>query len=65
MKSRSRVVASLLVGLAVFAQLRVVSAEILEQVLVKVNNDILTKTRLEAKQIAAPAADQLAVDPTR
>src|SRR4030095_9546171 len=53
MKSRSRVVASLLVGCAVVAQPGVVSAEILEQVLVKVNGDILTKTELEAKQIAA------------
>lgn len=53
MKTRSGVVAALLVALAVFAQLRVVSAEILEQVLVKVNGDILTKTELETKQIAA------------
>ena len=29
------------------------SAEILEQVLVKVNGDILTKTELEAKQVSA------------
>ncbi len=37
-----------------------VSAEVLEQVLVKVNGDILTKTELEAKQIAAlRRADQL------
>jgi peptidyl-prolyl cis-trans isomerase SurA len=53
MKSRSRVVAALLVAVAIFAQLRIVSAEILEQVLVKVNGDILTKTELEAKQVAA------------
>jgi peptidyl-prolyl cis-trans isomerase SurA len=53
MKSRSRVVAALLVAVAIFAQLRVVSAEILEQLLVKVNGDILTKTELEAKQVAA------------
>jgi peptidyl-prolyl cis-trans isomerase SurA len=53
MKSRSLVVAALFVTLAVVGQRRVVSAEILEQVLVKVNGDILTKTELEAKQIAA------------
>jgi peptidyl-prolyl cis-trans isomerase SurA len=53
MTSRSRVVAALFVAVALFAQLRVVSAEILEQVLVKVNGDILTKTELEAKQVAA------------
>ena len=35
-------------------------ADVLEQVLVKVNGDILTKTELEAKQIAAhPRAHQL------
>lgn len=53
MKRRSLVVAAVVVALAVVSQLRVVSAEILEQVLVKVNGDILTKTELEAKQIAA------------
>jgi peptidyl-prolyl cis-trans isomerase SurA len=53
MKRSSLIAAALLVALAVFSQFRVVSAEILEQVLVKVNGDILTKTELESKQIAA------------
>jgi parvulin-like peptidyl-prolyl isomerase len=53
MNSRSRVIVALAVALAVVFQLRTVSAEILEQVLVKVNGDILTKTELEAKQVAA------------
>jgi peptidyl-prolyl cis-trans isomerase SurA len=53
MKSRSLVTGVLVLAVAVFCGLRVVSAEILEQVLVKVNGDILTKTELEAKQIAA------------
>jgi peptidyl-prolyl cis-trans isomerase SurA len=53
MKNRSLVAAALVAGLAVAGPFRVVSAEILEQVLVKVNGDILTKTELEAKQIAA------------
>jgi parvulin-like peptidyl-prolyl isomerase len=38
---------------AVFAAVPAGSTEIIEQVLVKVNGDILTKTDLEAKQIAA------------
>src|SRR5215217_806208 len=53
MKSRSWVVGLLLVAAAVVTQLTVGSADVLEQVLVKVNGDILTKTELEAKQIAA------------
>jgi peptidyl-prolyl cis-trans isomerase SurA len=53
MKRKSFIAAAIFVALAVATQLRVVSAEILEQVLVKVNGDILTKTELEAKQIAA------------
>ena len=53
MKSRSWVVGLLLVAAAVVTHRSVGSAEVLEQVLVKVNGDILTKTELEAKQIAA------------
>jgi peptidyl-prolyl cis-trans isomerase SurA len=46
--------AAAIVALAgVLTLLQPVSAEILEQVLVKVNGDILTKTDLETKQIAA------------
>ena len=52
-KTRARTVAALLVAAAVLAHLPVASAQILEQVLVKVNGDIITKTELEAKQIAA------------
>ena len=46
--SRRVAVAAVLAALAV--PLR---AEIIEQVLVKVNGDIITKTELEARQIAA------------
>jgi len=53
LKTRARVVAALLLAAAVMGHLRVASAQILEQVLVKVNGDILTKTELETKQIAA------------
>ena len=53
MISRSRLVALAVVAAAVVTQLRVGAAEVLEQVLVKVNGDILTKTELEAKQVAA------------
>src|SRR5436190_595196 len=53
MISRPRLVALALTAAAVVTQLRVGSADVLEQVLVKVNGDILTKTELEAKQIAA------------
>jgi parvulin-like peptidyl-prolyl isomerase len=53
MKRKSFIAAAVFVTLAIGTQFRVVSAEILEQVLVKVNGDILTKTELEAKQIAA------------
>ncbi len=52
MKIRALVVATVFAALAAVGQFRV-SAEVLEQVLVKVNGDILTKTELEAKQIAA------------
>ena len=52
MKIRALVVATVFATLAAVGQFRV-SAEVLEQVLVKVNGDILTKTELEAKQIAA------------
>jgi len=52
MKIRALVVATVVATLASVGQFRV-SAEVLEQVLVKVNGDILTKTELEAKQIAA------------
>src|SRR3954447_24567624 len=51
--TRARAAAALLVAAAVTLHLRGASAQILEQVLVKVNGDILTKTELEAKQIAA------------
>src|SRR3954469_11257709 len=53
MISRPRLVALALTAAAVVTQLRVGSADVLEQVLVKVNGDILTKTELETKQIAA------------
>jgi len=53
MISRPRLVALALTAAAVVTQLQVGSADVLEQVLVKVNGDILTKTELEAKQIAA------------
>jgi peptidyl-prolyl cis-trans isomerase SurA len=53
MISRPRLVALALTAAAIVTQLRVGSADVLEQVLVKVNGDILTKTELEAKQIAA------------
>src|SRR3954452_3826106 len=52
-KTRARTVAALLVVTAVLAHLPAASAQVIEQVLVKVNGDILTKTELEAKQIAA------------
>jgi len=53
MKYSSRLAAALVATVALTGQLRPVSAQVLEQVLVKVNGDILTKTELEAKQIAA------------
>ena len=57
MRSRSRHPVSRLlatsVAAAILALFQPASAEILEQVLVKVNGDILTKTELEAKQVAA------------
>src|SRR3954469_18270669 len=53
MISRPRLVALALTAVAVVAQLRVGSADVLEQVLVKVKGDILTKTALEAKQNAS------------
>jgi peptidyl-prolyl cis-trans isomerase SurA len=53
MMSRPRFVAGLVLLSAALAWMRPVSAEILEQVLVKVNGDILTKTELEQRQIAA------------
>ena len=46
MISRPRLVALALTAAAVVTQLRVGSADVLEQVLVKVNGDILTKTEL-------------------
>jgi parvulin-like peptidyl-prolyl isomerase len=51
--TRRRPAAAIVALAGVLALLPAVSAEILEQVLVKVNGDILTKTDLEAKQIAA------------
>jgi parvulin-like peptidyl-prolyl isomerase len=53
MKSRWHLAAACLLAAAVVGQLTPASAQVLEQVLVKVNGDILTKTELEAKQIAA------------
>jgi peptidyl-prolyl cis-trans isomerase SurA len=52
MKLRTSATA-LVVSAAIVGLIAPVSAEILEQVLVKVNGDILTKTDLETKQIAA------------
>ncbi len=45
-----RVIAALAVGLATIA---VSATDIIEQVLVKVNGEIITKTDLEGRQIAA------------
>src|SRR5580765_4611057 len=53
MKSRWHLAAACLLAAAVVGKLTPASAQVLEQVLVKVNGDILTKTELEAKQIAA------------
>ena len=50
MSTTLRGIAALLVAIALGASLR---AEIIEQVLVKVNGDIITKTELEARQISA------------
>ena len=50
MKRNVNAVAGLLVAVSLVAPLR---GEIIEQVLVKVNGDILTKTDLESRQIAA------------
>jgi peptidyl-prolyl cis-trans isomerase SurA len=52
MKNRTCLAVALVVLTAV-PGIRVTSAQVLEQVLVKVNGDILTKTELEAKQVAA------------
>jgi parvulin-like peptidyl-prolyl isomerase len=50
MKNQIRCAASLLLAGVLAVPLR---AEIIEQVLVKVNGDIITKTELETRQIAA------------
>jgi parvulin-like peptidyl-prolyl isomerase len=52
MNNRTRLALALLVLVAA-PGLRITSAQVLEQVLVKVNGDIITKTELEAKQVAA------------
>jgi peptidyl-prolyl cis-trans isomerase SurA len=49
MKARNIVLSAVMVGMAI----AVPQADILEQVLVKVNGEIITKTDLEARQIAA------------
>ncbi|HVL68500.1 MAG TPA: peptidyl-prolyl cis-trans isomerase [Vicinamibacterales bacterium] len=54
-----RIAAAALVALALVVPMR---AEIIEQVLVKVNGDIITKTDLEARQIAA-LRDRGPIDP--
>ena len=51
--SRARRLAGLTVALAAIALAAAVSAEIIEQVLVKVNGEILTKTDLEQRQVQA------------
>ena len=53
MKTTARVVAGSVVALTLATSLSAFSTEILEQVLVKVNGDIITKTDLEQRQIAA------------
>jgi peptidyl-prolyl cis-trans isomerase SurA len=53
MKKPVRVGATFALALCLAAPFRTVSADILEQVLVKVNGDIFTKTDLETRQIAA------------
>src|SRR6476660_9805359 len=53
MKKPVRVGATLALALCLATPFRTVSADILEQVLVKVNGDIITKTDLETRQIAA------------
>ena len=53
MKHPARVAPVLALAMCLVAPFGAVSADILEQVLVKVNGDIITKTDLEARQIAA------------
>jgi peptidyl-prolyl cis-trans isomerase SurA len=53
MISRTRLVAIAVAAAAVVAQIPAGAADVIEQVLVKVNGDVLTKTDLEAKQVAA------------
>src|SRR6187399_1579681 len=55
MNARNIVVAAVMVGLAVAAPRALVrvEADIIEQVLVKVNGEIITKSDLETRQIAA------------
>jgi peptidyl-prolyl cis-trans isomerase SurA len=53
MKKPVRVAALLALAMCIVAPFRAVSADILEQVLVKVNGDIITKSDLETRQIAA------------
>src|SRR3982750_3311411 len=53
MISRTRPVASAVAAAAVVAQIPAGAADVIEQVLVKVNGDVLTKTDLEAKRVAA------------
>src|SRR3954454_4359959 len=53
MISRTRLAAIAVAAAAVVAQIPAGAADVIEQVLVKVNGDVLTKTELEAKQVAA------------
>ena len=50
MNARNLVVAAVMVALAITTTQ---AADIIEQVLVKVNGEIITKTELESRQIAA------------
>jgi len=53
MKVTVRVLVAAVIALGLFVRSTGISADVLEQVLVKVNGDIITKTDLEQKQIAA------------
>ena len=49
----------------VFTGMRASTQEIIEQILVKVNGEVLTKTDLEARQIQALRDQEQAIDPER
>jgi parvulin-like peptidyl-prolyl isomerase len=63
MNNKSSLRALAIVGLAVLVMPAIVGAEIIEQILVKVNGEIFTKTELETRQVQALRQRGIQIDP--